>query len=199
MKLVLSTFLKTVAGKAVLAAGIVTLGVGGAAAAGVADVPALLPSSAEQRAQDSTDDSTDESSEDSSEESSEESVEDSAGDEPTHGEVVSEFARTTELEGCEKGQAIAELASSKAAEHRQNPEQDHDPCAGDDESTATDDSADDEAVDPLAPAPSSDESDEGDESDDSDDKPGRAGERGNGAGKGAGKSGSNGGGNGRGK
>lgn len=30
-----------------------------------------------------------------------------------HGSVVSEFARTTELEGCERGQAVAELARSK--------------------------------------------------------------------------------------
>ena len=41
---------------------------------------------------------------------------------------MSEFAHTTELEGCEKGQAISDLASSKAADHRQNPESDHNPC-----------------------------------------------------------------------
>lgn len=54
-----------------------------------------------------------------------------AGTDPgpdNHGQTVSEFAKTTELEGCEKGQAIAELASSKAAERRQNPDRDKDPC-----------------------------------------------------------------------
>lgn len=45
-----------------------------------------------------------------------------------HGQTVSEFARTTDLEGCEKGQAISEVASSKAAEKRKNADRDHDPC-----------------------------------------------------------------------
>ena len=44
MKLDLSTFLRSVAGKAVLATGVVLLAFGGAAAAGFTDVPALLPS-----------------------------------------------------------------------------------------------------------------------------------------------------------
>jgi len=41
-------------------------------------------------------------------------------DQTTHGEEVSNVARTTPEEGCEKGQAISEVASSFAQDHRKN-------------------------------------------------------------------------------
>ncbi|MGH1493752.1 MAG: hypothetical protein ACRBK7_30880 [Acidimicrobiales bacterium] len=46
----------------------------------------------------------------------------------SHGKAVSEFVATTDLEGCERGQATAGLASSKAADNRQDSETDKDPC-----------------------------------------------------------------------
>ena len=55
-----------------------------------------------------------------------------------HGQEVSEFARTTELEGCEKGRAVSELASGKDLSHRP-------PCGTtDDEDEDLDDDEDDE-------------------------------------------------------
>jgi hypothetical protein len=50
-----------------------------------------------------------------------------------HGKAVTEVAQDPSLEGCEKGQAVAEVASSKAAEHRQNPADGPDPCAQDED------------------------------------------------------------------
>jgi hypothetical protein len=41
-------------------------------------------------------------------------------DQTTHGEEVSNVARTTPEEGCEKGQAISEVASSFAQDHRKS-------------------------------------------------------------------------------
>lgn len=61
--------------------------------------------------------------------------------EMNHGQIVSTFAHETELEGCERGQAIAELASEGRA-NRQVPT---DNCAkADDE--AAEDEAEEEAV-----------------------------------------------------
>ena len=162
MKFDPSRFVKSVAGKAVLATGVVLLAFGSAAAAGFTDVPSLLPgsdstpsldqetkddssstevtdeSSTEVESSEATDESSDddstevesddESSVDSSadhessddQSSDDESSDDSSTDEQNHGQIVSEFAHTTELEGCEKGQAISDLASSNAADHRQN-------------------------------------------------------------------------------
>lgn len=44
-----------------------------------------------------------------------------------HGKAVSELARSLEG-GCEKGQAISALASSKSLAHRQDAVEKHDPC-----------------------------------------------------------------------
>lgn len=44
-----------------------------------------------------------------------------------HGQPVSALARTTDSDGCEKGQEISALASSNASDRRSNPEQ-TDPC-----------------------------------------------------------------------
>ena len=65
------------------------------------------------------------------------------GEDASHGSVVSEFVATTELEGCERGQAIAEVASSQAADHRQNGEPSNDPCADDEVEVDVIDEADD--------------------------------------------------------
>lgn len=43
-----------------------------------------------------------------------------ASENDTHGQTVSDFVHSTDLEGCEKGQAVSALASSKAADHRKN-------------------------------------------------------------------------------
>ena len=113
-------------------------------------------------------DHEDESSEDSSTESAtdESTTDDGASDVENHGQTVSDFAHTTELEGCEKGQAISDLASSKAAEHRQNPDKAHDPC----------DHADEVSADTLEASLEADDSAADDDDDDADDAaPGRSG------------------------
>ena len=45
-----------------------------------------------------------------------------------HGEAVSETAQDDSLEGCEKGMAVSGVASSKAADHRQDDPPTPDPC-----------------------------------------------------------------------
>ena len=149
VRIELSTFLKTIAGKALLATGIVTLAFGGAAAAGFAEMPVLSSPPQDAADDSSTDDSTtDDSTTDDS------STDDSSTDEElNHGQIVSEFAQTTELEGCEKGQAIAELASSNASEHRQNPETDHDPCGTDELLDDGTEDAGSESDDPTSELP----------------------------------------------
>jgi len=152
MKHDLSRFLKTVTGKAVLATGVVVFACGGAAAAGFTGVPNLIPASDEPTLEDTVGDS---SSDEATEESSEDdSSDDASAEESTHGQTVSEFATTTELDGCEKGQAIAELASSNAEDNRQDLESDHDVCDDDDDeegeqaeesATAEDSAADEES------------------------------------------------------
>lgn len=54
---------------------------------------------------------------------------DVAEDASAHGKAVSELAQDPTLEGCEKGQAVAALASSKAGDHRQDGADRPDPCA----------------------------------------------------------------------
>src|SRR6188474_423666 len=82
MKLDPSTFLRSVAGKAVLATGVVLLAFGGAAAAGFTDVPSLSPASNEPTLQDeSSDDSSSEASDESSDDQSEVDADESSDDE----------------------------------------------------------------------------------------------------------------------
>jgi hypothetical protein len=52
-----------------------------------------------------------------------------AAEASAHGKAVSAVAQDPTLEGCEKGQAVAEVASSKGAEHRQDDADRPDPCA----------------------------------------------------------------------
>jgi hypothetical protein len=47
-----------------------------------------------------------------------------------HGQAVSELARDDSLQGCEKGMAVSDLASSKADEFRQDPGRPGDPVPG---------------------------------------------------------------------
>lgn len=49
-------------------------------------------------------------------------------EEPTHGQAVAEVAKDPSFTGCEKGQAVAAIASAKATEHRNNPDRANDPC-----------------------------------------------------------------------
>jgi hypothetical protein len=52
-----------------------------------------------------------------------------AAEASVHGKAVSAVAHDPTLEGCEKGQAVAAVASSKAAEHPQDDADRLDPCA----------------------------------------------------------------------
>lgn len=70
----------------------------------------------------------------------EEPEEDEETEYRNHGQEVSDFARTTELEGCEKGRAISELASGKDLSHRP-------PCGeGDDDEPEVDDDEESDEV-----------------------------------------------------
>jgi hypothetical protein len=143
-----SALLKLLTGKVVLTAGIVTLGVGGVTAAAITDVSLSGAPTFEAEATTSDTGSSTESTTESATESSTESSTESA-DGSNHGQTVSEFARTTDLEGCEKGQAIADLASSKSGEDAETSDADHDPCDHEDvssEDSSTDDSATDDSV-----------------------------------------------------
>jgi hypothetical protein len=48
-----------------------------------------------------------------------------------HGQAVSDLARDDSTRGCEQGRAVSDLASSKAADNRNNDGPDHDPCEKD--------------------------------------------------------------------
>ncbi len=186
----LLTALGTTAGKVSMGVALTAAAASGAVAADVVEVPGTdeVPTQAEVEVDDqgvvesdtdtdpgpvageaaesgptddaeTTDDTSDEDGED-------ESVEE---ERENHGRTVSEFARTTDLVGCEKGQAISEIASSKSADRRKNPERDHDPCDHDDE----DDESEPEvasAEDDADPDDESNlESDDADENDDAED------------------------------
>jgi hypothetical protein len=50
-------------------------------------------------------------------------------EEAAHGRAVADVAKDPSLTGCEKGQAVADVASAKAAENREGPAEKNDPCA----------------------------------------------------------------------
>lgn len=54
-----------------------------------------------------------------------------------HGAEVSQVAQDPSLQGCEKGQAVAAVASEASQEHRQDPAERQDPCVQGDEGPAT--------------------------------------------------------------
>jgi hypothetical protein len=169
----IGAFVATTVGKVVLGTAIAAASVGGAHAAEIVDIPGLpdrgtvvIENEVEPAAYleapldtevevgavvDANDDANDDANNDANNDA--DVVDEEAADEgedASHGSVVSEFVATTELEGCEGRQAIAEVASSQAADHRQNGEPSNDPCADDDlEVDANDDAdvVDDEAAD----------------------------------------------------
>ena len=139
MKLWGTRLFQTVVGKTIAGVVVVTVGVG-AAAAGGADVPLLRTASADEvdESDDESDDDEsddgdletageldgpDDDDDDEGDVPHDEDGGDGAGDdgvaasasadtddEPNHGEVVSTFTQSTELTGCEKGQATAAVA-----------------------------------------------------------------------------------------
>jgi hypothetical protein len=166
-----SAFVTSITGKVVLGTAVAAASVGTAHAAHVVDLPGaprsepeviveqeltsdLAPTTTEAEADsiaamadgEATDATADESADDPDVESE---------DEQNHGQIVSEFAHTTELEGCERGQAIAELASGGRA-NRQAP---LDNCAQSDDTEGDDTEADD-PTDEDADDASEDEADE---------------------------------------
>lgn len=50
-------------------------------------------------------------------------------EEAAHGRAVADVAKDPSLTGCEKGQAVADVASAKATENREGPAEKNDPCA----------------------------------------------------------------------
>ncbi|RZV44079.1 MAG: hypothetical protein EX269_12270 [Acidimicrobiales bacterium] len=180
----LGAFVATTTGKLVLGTAVAAASVGGMHAAEIVDMP-LLPEQAkaevlmvesEEEATDSGEveevaaaqeeaDEAEQVSESDAEESDSQDESDENGDEEepkNHGAVVSDFAKTTDLEGCEKGQAISELAKSKAkkkdadaedtedeaeAEELVEEEEDSSKCKSDEEKEGDDDSDDDEDED----------------------------------------------------
>jgi hypothetical protein len=165
-----ATFVTSITGKVVLGTAVAAASVGTAHAAHVVDLPGAPRSEAEVVVEaDLTQDPAPTTSEaeadsiaamDEGDAPSDEPVDDAETDTETggdaggnHGQIVSEFAHTTELEGCERGQAIAELASGGRS-NRQAP---LDNCAksddADDPSAESgeedDDPSDDEVEEPT--------------------------------------------------
>jgi hypothetical protein len=164
-----ATFVTSITGKVVLGTAVAAASVGTAHAAHVVDLPGAPRSEAEVVVEaDLTQDPAPTTSEaeadsiaamDEGDAPSDEPVDDAETDTETggdagenHGQIVSEFAHTTELEGCERGQAIAELASGGRS-NRQAPldncakSDDDDPSAESDEED--DDPSDDEVEEPT--------------------------------------------------
>jgi hypothetical protein len=79
------------------------------------------------------------------EDSEDEGTEDEDTEHRNHGQMISKFATSTKLEGCEKGQAISELASSKHDDEDQDESDDdeYEDDSGDDESDDDDDDSKD--------------------------------------------------------
>ena len=101
-----------------------------------------------------------------------------------HGQMISEFATSTELEGCEKGQAISELASSKHDDEDQDESDDaEEEDENDDEDELDDDSKDHPCKDDDLDHESED-SDHEDEDEDEDHEDHDEEHRGNGKAKG---------------
>src|SRR5688572_10413913 len=117
MKLDPSTFLRSVAGKAVLATGVVLLAFGGAAAAGFTDVPAVLPSGDEPTLQDtSEDDSSSEATDESSEESSEDESSEDESSEDESSEDSSSADESSEDESSEVESSADESPEDESSE-----------------------------------------------------------------------------------
>jgi hypothetical protein len=170
-----ATFVSSITGKVVLGTAVAAASVGTAHAAHVVDLPGAPRSEAEVVVEaDLTQDPAPTTSEaeadsiaamDEGDAPSDEPVDDAETDTETggdagenHGQIVSEFAHTTELEGCERGQAIAELASGGRS-NRQAPldncaksDDPDDPSAesGEEDDDPSDDEVEEPTVHPTA-------------------------------------------------
>jgi hypothetical protein len=157
----ISTFVTSITGKVVLGTAVAAASVGTAHAAHVVDLPGAPRSEpevvVEQEVTPDVASTTTEAEADSvaamaDGEQADASAEDPADDpdvesedEQNHGQIVSEFAHTTELEGCERGQAIADLAS----DGRSNRQAPLDNCAKSDESEDDSEEEADETEEPT--------------------------------------------------
>ena len=186
----IGAFIATTTGKIVLGTTVAAASVGGMHAAEIVDVPLLPePAPAEVLMVDDEDDAEIEATDSTPGEDAElaaevddavEPVEDAdtdavaddmddadsdeADEEPkNHGAVVSDFAKNTELEGCEKGQAIAALAKSKDKKNDDGEDESDDDT---DEVSTSDEDAD--AEEEVASKCASDSDDEEDEDSDED-------------------------------
>lgn len=160
----ISAFVATTTGKILLGTAVAAASIGGGQAARLIDVPGLPDASpaiavVEIETVDPAVADTETTEADAVVEADDSAV--------SHGQQVSDFVHTTDLEGCEKGQATAAIASSKASDHRQNPERAKDPCDKTEVDTDGTDSVESEVDDSKAPAaaPATDEK-RGDSSDD---------------------------------
>ena len=187
-----TAFVATTTGKLVLGTAVAAASVGGMHAADVVDVPLLPDTAQAEvllvevdeldGAEDVTEESAVEGGEadvenleseaqqqdvvavDDADEERDEEVDEAAEDEEAgnHGAVVSAFAQSTELEGCEKGQAIADLASSKSQNNKDDDSEDVDADA--------EDAVDEDEHDPCAKKDDDGDEDDADEEDESDDE-----------------------------
>lgn len=180
----ISAFVATTTGKILLGTAVAAASIGGGQAARLIDVPGLPDASpAIAVVEIETEDPAVADTETTEADAADAVVEadDSA---VSHGQQVSDFVHTTDLEGCEKGQATAAIASSKASDHRQNPERAKDPCdkteADADGSDSVESEVDDSKAPAAAPAPANNKrgdssDDRADESDHDAAKPARSG------------------------
>ncbi len=192
----IGAFVATTTGKIVLGTTVAAASVGGMHAAEIVDVP-LLPEPAPAEALmvdvedeteiEATDSTTGEEAElaaevddavepaedadaDAVADDMDDQGSDEADEEPkNHGAVVSDFAKNTELEGCEKGQAIAALAKSKDKKNDDGEDESDDDT--DEVSTSDEDADVEEEVASTCASDSDDEEDE-DSDEDADDEDG---------------------------
>ena len=191
----LLTALGTSAGKVAAGVALTAAAAGGVVATDVVDLPSTEDSTIEVETEIIVEELEVDLSENGDGEEEAEKAEEVEGDEDAdaieadeeeydnHGQQVSEFARTTELEGCEKGQAISALASSKADEKRQNEDKEDSPCKSDE----VDDEEETRSLDDDEDHDDEDEEDDEDEDDDHDDDEDEEDGPGNGKGRGQGR------------
>ena len=194
----IGAFVATTTGKIVLGTTVAAASVGGMHAAEIVDVPLLPePAPAEVLMVDAEDDAEIEATDSTTGEIAESAAEvddtvepaedadtdavaddmddqgsdeaDLADEEPkNHGAVVSDFAKNTELEGCEKGQAIAALAQSKDKKNDDGEDESDDDT--DEVSTSAEDADVEEDAASTCGSDSDDEDDDSTKDDEDDDE-----------------------------
>lgn len=207
----LSSLLSTLAGsaaKVVVATSVTAATVGGAYVSDDVDLPLFNDESSAQEVDEAPDELAFEEAATSDEENTEEeaagaevegdeSVEDSSDDEEgdsdkpaNHGSKVSAFVHETELEGCEKGQAVAAFASGKERKaDKECPTKDGDAEEADDDEAADDGEENSQLHDADENDADESDDDDADADDDDDDADEQKSEKGN---QGKGNSSSNG-------